>query len=139
VWSEEWLQHSSTNGRLIGLMFRIRNITPNTTITWNLSFMFSSYAGYGEAASLAVNGNQLWTSLTLGAQQNCAPSCKQVQAIPVPPNRVSTVMLMVPSGSLSVCCNSRSLYLSFVDDSLRLPSGLQYADDVFTMSGGYEA
>lgn len=139
VWSEEWLQYSSTNGRLIGLMFRIRNITPNTTITWNLSFMFSSYAGYGEAASLAVNGNQLWTSLTLGAQQNCAPSCKQVQAIPIPPNRVSTVMLMVPSGSLNVCCNSRSLYLSFVDDSLRLPSGLQYADDVFTMSGGYEA
>lgn len=139
VWSEEWYQHSSTNGRVVGLLFRIRNITPNTTITWNLSFQFSSNIGYDEVASLGVNGNQLWSSATLAAQQYCAPQCKQVQPIPIPPNRVSSVMLMVPSGSLQACCNSRSLFLAFVDDSLRLPTGLQYVDDLFTTSGGFES
>ncbi len=82
-----------------------------------------SFSSWSETASIAVNGNSLWTS-----NDNCHPPCKRIQTIPIPGARItpSSVIIVVPSGSLSVCCSDRVTHMSFVDDSLRLPTGLQY-------------
>ena len=52
---------SSTNGQVMATLFRLQNATASP-ITWSPSFYFSCYGGWGEWASVAVNGANVWTS-----------------------------------------------------------------------------
>ena len=42
VWNDEWVMHSSTNSRSIGVLFRIRN-TAAANIAWGTRWYFSCY------------------------------------------------------------------------------------------------
>jgi hypothetical protein len=59
----------------------------------------------------------------------------------IPKNRTSTVIFQVGgSTGWSWCCNShtRKVVLAFYNNSLKLPSGLEFVDDLDTATGGWE-
>lgn len=53
----------------------------------------------------------------------------------IPANRTSTVIFV--SGSAPVA-TTRATLMAFSNDSLALPAGLEYVDDLDTATGGWE-
>jgi hypothetical protein len=129
IYSEEWYYTSSTNSRHIVVLFRIHNPTASA-ITWTLYFYYTSYGSWGESASVALNGVNQWTT-TATCQM-----CTRGQSLSIPPGRTSSVFVMVGSG---YGYYTRTLVLAFYNNCLRLPTGLEYVDDLPTATGGYEA
>jgi hypothetical protein len=132
VWSEAWYYYSSTNGRMVGSLFRIRNTAPNV-INWTLRFWYTSYTSWSEQASLTINGAGTWNS-----NNNCdgPPGCGVAAVtVSVPANRISTIIVMSSSGIPST--NMRTSYQHFVQNSMTLPAGLEYVDDLDTTTGDW--
>jgi len=127
VWSEEWYSYSSTNSRSVVAMFRVRN-TLDADITWSVNWYYSSYGGWGDYASVAINGALDWNS----AGTNCG-TCNIQRSLTVPKSRISTIIFVSGSGPPS--SSSRSLLLVFHNNSLRLPNGLEFVDDIDYVTG----
>ncbi|MFZ4579170.1 MAG: proprotein convertase P-domain-containing protein [Myxococcota bacterium] len=130
VWSESWRSYSSTNGKLAGALFRIRNNTGND-ITWTPYFWYTSYSGWGEIASVTLNGEDTWAS-----NNDCGANCSTGLDLTIPANRTSTAIFV--AGSSPDTGEFRTLTLAFFNDSLVLPEGLEFIDDLDTATGGYE-
>jgi hypothetical protein len=132
VYSEvEAYYPSSTNGRVVVVLFRVRNTT-NNPIGWTPYFYYSGYTAWGQRASVAINGTTVWAGGdTHGAQAAVGLS--------IPPLRTSTVIFVSHSGPyLSQALFLRSTILGFYNNSLNLPAGLEFVDDLETATGGYE-
>jgi hypothetical protein len=130
VWADEWYSYSSTNGKMVFVMFRIKNTTQND-INWTPYFWYSSYVDWCEVASVTINGNGNWAS-----NNNCGGSCNVSVTLSVPKNRTSTVI--VSSASSPVGGATRGVQLAFYNNSLALPAGLVFIDDLDTAAGGWE-
>src|SRR5205823_6669945 len=63
IWSGTNVPYSSTDGRIVATLFRIQNDTASA-ITWSPSYYYSAYASWNERASVALNGNNVWSSGT---------------------------------------------------------------------------
>jgi len=124
---------SSTNGRVVLVLFRIRNTT-DAAILWTPQYYFSSFYSWGQVASIALNGASVWTSGsydTGGTQVNVTMG--------IPPNRTSTVIFVSHSGPyLNYSLMLRATVMGFLNNSLQLPAGLEFVDDLETATGGYE-
>jgi hypothetical protein len=120
VWAQEWYYYSSTNSIHTTTLFRIKNKT-NSPVSWSVYFYFYIYASWSEAASMSVNGDNVWTYTG-----NCYP-CTRGQTVTIPARATSTIIIVVPSGHPS---NTRTAMLAFYNNSLRLPSGLEWVDDL---------
>ncbi len=134
VWSEVYTMYSSTNGRIAMALFRVKNTTAND-ITWTPYWWYTAYQGWAETASVAVNGSNAWSGDCGGG------TCNRSQNLTIPKNRTSTVIFQVGgSTGWSWCCNShtRKVVLAFYNNSLKLPSGLEFVDDLDTATGGWE-
>jgi hypothetical protein len=134
IWSEAWLQYSSTNGRVMAVLFRVKNKT-NQDLNWRPYWWWTSWQGWSETAGVALNGNTLWTGDCGGG--NCASNIN----ITIPRNRTSTVIFTATiSSAWSFCCgvHTRRAYMAFYNNSLRLPDGLEFVDDLHTASGGWD-
>ena len=137
ILNETYISYSSTNGKVVGALFRVKNLTASP-INWTPSFYYSAYSPWGETASVALNGVSAWTSGATSTD-NYTPSTTVVLSIPA--NRTSTVIVMSPSsvaqyggGSTNVrCCR-----LIFNLNSLTLPAGLVFMDDLDNAGGGWE-
>jgi hypothetical protein len=133
VWSELYTQHSSTNGRIVMALFRVKNTTASD-ITWTPYWWYTGGA-WSERSSVAVNGSNIWTA-------DCGGStCNTSQNLTIPKNRTSTVIFQVSASSAySWCCDThhRKIVLAFYNNSLKLPSGLEFIDDLGTATGGWE-
>ena len=44
VWAAEWMMYSSTDGRIIGTLWRIRN-SQSSAINWRTTHYYTSYSG----------------------------------------------------------------------------------------------
>jgi hypothetical protein len=97
-------------------------------IPWTPNWYTTCFSGWGEMASLAVNGVSVWTS------GNCNPTVQLAQTLSIPANRTSTVVFVASSSGPA---GSRSLLLAFINNSLDLPAGLEFVDDLDTASGDY--
>ena len=126
VLSEEWSSYSSTNGQVVLTLFRIENTT-GSPITWSPSFYYSCYGGWGERASVALNGV---------SEMNATSSGNATLSLSIPAMRTSTVIFVSTSGSPSG--NMRNTRLVFHSDCLDLPVGLQFVDDLDIATGGWE-
>jgi len=136
VWHEEWMSHSSTSSKHSGVLFRIKNSQSNT-ITWRPRFYYTSYSGWGERASVTVNGQSTWES----GGNACGRSCTGTPTCNIPGGRTSTVIIIAGSSPRSSgCCDfgPRGHWLAFRDNSLQLPNGLEYVDDMDYAAGGWE-
>ncbi len=124
--NEVFLQTSSTNGLVFVCLFRITNTT-GAPIVWTPFIKFSAYSAWGEMASCAVNGTLVWS----------APNSTQT-SIPLnlPASSTSTVIFVSTSGlATNVGGNTfaRVTRLGFFNNSLALPTGLEFVDDFDTM------
>ena len=121
--------------------FRVVN-TKTTPVQWTIKLTYTassnayySYYRLASRASVSLNGEDTWSASVSGTAS---------VTLVLPPNRVSTLIVASTSGEamplLSTYRNregvgelflsvGRSLRLAFLDDSLRLPSGLAYVDD----------
>jgi len=130
VTSERWHDSSSTNGKVTVALFRIKNST-GAAITWTPYFYFTAYAAWSERASIAVNGVNAWsTNGSYFSNSTAAP------ILTLPASTTSTVIWVVPS-SPTWAANGyyRMTMLAFYNDSLGLPAGLSFVDDLDTVSG----
>jgi hypothetical protein len=130
VAADQWLAFSSTNSKHAAALFRIVNTTANP-INWMVDVYTTAFAGWSELASIAVNGQNFYTG--------SSPALVQV-ALPIPPGQTSTVIFVSGSAQPFFIGNNtyaRSLNLMFTNNTLQLPAGLQYVDDLDTASGGW--
>lgn len=130
VISDVHVTYSSTNGQMAGALFRIENTT-NSPIVWTPFWRYTCYSGWSERASVSLNRASNWDS----GGTNCGVNNTASVNLSIPPNKISTVVFMV--GSDSTSHNGNNLYLrttrlAFYNNSLSLPNGLQYVDDLDT-------
>lgn len=132
VHAETFTWASSTNGKVVTALFRIRNVTA-APITWTPVVRLSAYGAWGEWASIALNGVSAWTS---GGGTYYPSSAPTSVALAIPAGRTSTA-IFVSTGSPPVSSWTRSTILAFTNNSLALPAGLQFVDDFDTATGGW--
>jgi subtilisin-like proprotein convertase family protein len=128
--------NTSTDGKFVGAMFRIKNTTASN-INWTLRYFYTSYGSWGMAAGCALNGSDVFS--TTG---NCYPGqCSNDITVTIPANRISTFICTNGSSrpySPSSWWMHSTLMMAFGNDSLNLPAGLSYIDDFDTATGGWE-
>jgi hypothetical protein len=133
VVADKWKSFDSTDSRHAAALFRIRNTT-TTPIPWSVSRHHTANAEWGELASVSLNGVSVWCS---DFGKALGTTVTFTQTLSIPPGRTSTVIFI--SGSTSPPPNEmRALFLAFFNDSLELPPGLEYVDDLDTATGGWE-
>ncbi|MFZ4580620.1 MAG: hypothetical protein ACOYOB_19720, partial [Myxococcota bacterium] len=129
VMSDNWYDPSSTNGKVLIVLFRVKNTTANA-INWSPAFYHTNYAGWGERSSATINGAGTWQT-----SNDCYPGqCTSQPTFPVPANRVSSIMFSIMSSPYG---SSRNQLLTFYGDTLKLPAGLEYVDDLDTAAGDW--
>ncbi|NLF68878.1 MAG: hypothetical protein GX575_07465, partial [Candidatus Anammoximicrobium sp.] len=124
IYSGTDTQYSSTNGRVVADLFRVQNTT-NGPLTWSPYFYYSQYSGWSERASVAVNGTLVWTGSD-GLNAANVP-------ITLPANSTSTVIFVSTDGpaySPGYGYYVRGNQLAFYNNSLSLPAGLAFVDDL---------
>jgi subtilisin-like proprotein convertase family protein len=133
--SEVYVMYGSTNGQIAMAMFRVKNTTASD-IVWTPFWWYTSYSGWSENASVAMNGSNLWTHNSCNAS-----TCSTSLNITIPKNRTSTVIFQSGSASAYSWSSSyqvRKVVLAFYNNSLKLPAGLEFIDDLDTAAGGWE-
>ena len=110
-------------GTVVAALFRIENTT-DTAITWTPSFYYSSYSSGNERASVALNGSLIWTGGNGIGQTNVS--------VTLPPNQTSTLIVNSTRYYWTSSYNVRycGTQLGFQNNSLDLPEGLAFADDI---------
>jgi hypothetical protein len=134
VYVERFLTYSSTDGKVAAVLFRVKNNTAEP-IEWSLSFRYTCYGPWSEWASVALNGDLVWNDN--GDSYGDVPTTVELN---IPASRTSTVIVVSTSGPVynSGDTKIRATALAFVGDSLDLPTGLEFVDDLETATGGYE-
>ncbi|MEP1094508.1 MAG: hypothetical protein ABJG78_05330 [Cyclobacteriaceae bacterium] len=127
--NDEYSSFSSTNGKVAMVLMRIRNNTASP-ILWSPDIMYSAYSNWGEKASAALNGTTVMNESTTGS--------RVLTDLVIPANRTSTFIVVATSSPPSVGENMRLCRLGFISDTLELPAGLEFVDDLDTASGGWE-
>jgi Collagen triple helix repeat (20 copies) len=132
IMSEVYTMYSSTNGRVTVALFRIKNST-FSSINWTPYFFYTCYSSWGERASVAMNGVHIWDS----GGTNCDVNNNTNVTLAIPANSTSTVIVTSSSSKAMATYNSqfRANMLIFFNDSLSLPAGLSYADDLDSVTG----
>lgn len=114
--------YSSTNGRVTAALFQIKNTTGQDMV-WNPSFYYSTESGWSERASVAVNGVNVATYTGSGT---ATPS------IVLKANQTNNVIFTSTTtvGSYANNTYTRGNQLGFFNNSLDLPSGLLFVDEL---------
>ena len=116
-------------------LFRIKNTTSGA-IGWSPHFHYTCYAGFSERASVALNGANSWNS----GGSHCGVSSETSVTLSIPAGRTSTV-IFVSTSSIAYYyppVQIRALILAIGDNTLGLPAGLEFVDDLDTATGGWE-
>jgi subtilisin-like proprotein convertase family protein len=129
VWTEEWKSYSSTNSHKAAVLFRIKNTTANA-ITWNVYTFMTAWVDE-DRASVSVNGANTWCP-----GSNYYANDANNFSLSIPGNRTSTVIFV--AGSTPQWNDLRACILAFWNNSLALPAGLEYVDDLDTAKDGWE-
>jgi hypothetical protein len=129
VMSESWYESSSTNGKVLIVLFRVKNST-GAALNWSPAFYHTNYGGWGECSSATINGASTW--------ENCgscyAGNCMSQPTFAVPASRTSSIMFAITNSPSS---SMRTQLLTFYGDTLKLPAGLEYVDDLDTATGDW--
>jgi hypothetical protein len=134
VYADNYVQYSHPYSCKVALaLFRVKNSTASS-IAWTPYFWYTAYSGYNKLASVALNGVNLWTS-------NGGPGTLSANVVVnIPASRTSTVVF-VSNASLPAGVSGffvQTTLLGFYNNSLALPAGLQFVDDLDTATGGWE-
>ncbi|MFZ4580580.1 MAG: proprotein convertase P-domain-containing protein [Myxococcota bacterium] len=127
VVANTWCNYSSTNSWHTGVMMRIKNTTASA-ISWTPYFYATGRTDWSEYASLSLNGANNWQS-----PGNHSSGSTYAVTLSIPANRTSTVIVIAGAHTDSGCF--RTNYLAFYNNSLSLPSGLLFVDDLDSATG----
>ncbi|MFZ4580409.1 MAG: hypothetical protein ACOYOB_18650, partial [Myxococcota bacterium] len=133
--SEVYYMYSSTNGPVFMSLWRIKNSTASN-INWTPYWTYTAYTGWGEQASVALNGSNVWNSPC-----NSQGVCDASVTMTIPANRTSTVVFQSTGSqpwSYGYAVQVRKCFQGFYNNSLVLPAGLTFIDDLDTAAGGWE-
>jgi subtilisin-like proprotein convertase family protein len=133
--SEVYYMYSSTNGPVFMSLWRIKNSTASN-INWTPYWTYTAYTGWGEQASVALNGTNVWNSPC-----NSQSVCDASVTMTIPANRTSTVVFQSTGSqpwSYGYAVQVRKCFQGFYNNSLALPAGLTFIDDLDTAAGGWE-
>lgn len=133
VHAETYYYYSSTDAKMVAALFRVRNTT-GAAIAWTPYMKVTAYGSWGEVASVALNGVNVWNS---GAATITTSTGWIIPTLAIPANRTSTV-IVVAGSSVGNAAPTRSILMAFGNNSLALPAGLEFVDDLDTATGGYE-
>ncbi len=132
VYADEWTFYSSTNSKVVVALFRIANTT-GAPIVWTPIVFFTCYGGWNEWASAALNGVGMYNS----AGGNLSPVDGPISVpMTIPANRTSTAIFVSMSSNPNAQ-PTRSTVLAFGTNSLALPAGLEYVDDLDRATGDF--
>jgi hypothetical protein len=134
--SEVYHQYSSTTGKVTVILFRIRNKTSNI-IVWNPYFYYTCFSNWSERASASLNQEQSWNS---GSTNSGVTNTANI-SLSIPANGISTVVFVSTSSqAFSVSpVQIRANILAFYNNSLNLPEGLEYVDDLDTATAWFQS
>lgn len=121
--------NSSTNSFHSSALFRVHNNT-DQAINWTLHWYGTSYGGWNEYRSIALNGQNIVCD-----SGDRRASDERSDTLTIPPNRTSTVIVVASSTNPST---SRTVVLYFWNNSLVLPEGLEFVDDFDVKGNGWE-
>jgi len=124
VFTESWKGTSSENGRIVAVLFRMYNANPDPT-NWYWYFHISCYYGWGEVASISINGKTVWTTGTYDYGHNAWDTNLELQP------GMNSIVVIAQSAAMS---GNRMLTLGWYSDSLIPPEGVFYHDDLFDES-----
>ena len=132
IYADSFLQGSQGGGKVVTALFRIKNSTAGA-IDWTPNFYYTAWDAYGELASVALNGANSWSGTVTGKKTNLTLS--------IPASRTSSVIFVSTSGQPhgvgGTSIQIRLVTLGFYGDSLDLPAGLEFIDDLDTASGNW--
>lgn len=129
ITNDEFGSFSSTNGRVTMVLFRIKNNT-GSTINWSPHVVYSAYSPWGEKASAALNG--------VSVMEENSSGTTVISNLAIPPSRTSTFIVVSTSSPPAGTPGIRLNRLGFISDTLELPAGLEFVDDLDTATGGWE-
>ena len=139
ICQELFLMHSSTTGRMCGVVFRIQNTKKDQAVGWNPEWMYTSWDGWSEDASVSMNGQSTfrnWCNFNW---------CRSNINMNIPANsdgnRISTIIFVSSSSGAHHMGHSnheRANINQFNDNSLKLSEGLEYRDDLDTITGNWK-
>jgi hypothetical protein len=134
--SEVYHSYSSTTGKVTVALFRIRNTTTND-IVWKPYFYYTCYASWNEHAGVSLNHEPTWESGSINSGVNNTATI----SLNIPANGISTVVFVSPSSeAYSVSpIQIRANILAFYYNSLDLPDGLEYVDDLDTATSWFQS
>ena len=135
IYADEYRTWSSTNSRHAAVLFRVHNSTAQNK-TWTVSWYRTAYSSWSERASIAVNGTNIWDSGGGNYQSDSAST----HNLTIPANRTSTVIFVAsssPTHHQTSQSFARSCFLAFYNNTLALPAGLAYVDDLATKPNGW--
>lgn len=131
IYSETWAYYSETNGRVVVLLARILNSTPDP-INWPVRFHHTCYGVWGEMVSVAINGVQRWSN------DACIWRSYADLHLMIPANRVSSVIFVSTSNAPGPTGQTRSTLMAFSNNTFLMPAGLELVDDLETATGGWD-
>jgi hypothetical protein len=124
--------YSSTEARFVGVVFRIKN-NSGSAQTWTPYYYYTSYGSWSNYASMSINGNELWYT----SGNSCSGSARS-QSVTIPANQTSTVIVLSSFWMGCNCSGHRGgTQLVFYNNSLALPTGCEYVDDLDTAPNGW--
>jgi len=130
--AEAHTTYATTNAsRWAVALFRIRN-TSDEALNWPVSWYYTC-GQWGGYASIARNGERIWSDTNNRRHQDTVN-------ISIPANRISTVIFVSSDYYWTSYGNTYHwlLNLHFYNNSLDLPAGLEYVDDLDTAEGGWD-
>jgi len=139
VCQDTYLMHSSTTARMCGVVFRILNTKKGQKINWNPEWMYTSWSGWSEDASVSMNGASTF-------RNHCQYSwCRNKINMDIPANsegtRITTVVFVSSSSGPNGNGHSnhqRTNVMQFNDNSLSLKEGLEFRDDMDVATGSWK-
>jgi len=137
VFADSRRQYNDSNvSRHVAVLFRVKN-TSDKDITWPVYWYHTSYGGWSERSSIAVNGQNTYNS----GSSNYYANHKSNHNLTIPKNRTSTVIFVVsaaPFDTSSYYGGNRPTQLGFYNNCLKLPTGLEFVDDLDTKPNGWD-
>ncbi|MHC4741539.1 MAG: hypothetical protein ACYS8Z_06500 [Planctomycetota bacterium] len=126
---------SASDAEFVLVLFRIRNTTAGA-IVWSPLIYYTANGGQGDYASATVNGADSWTFTGSVGLDSTA-----ILNLTIPPGRTSTVIFVASALHWTSTSGGvlRAIQLGFYEDSLELPIGLEFVDDLDTATGGWES
>jgi hypothetical protein len=132
IYVRQMRYYSSTDARFVGVLLRIKN-NNTSAVNWTPYVYYTCYGSWTNYASGALNGVEFFVD-----SSNRTTCYTNAWTLSLPASRTSTVIILSSFDMGCSCCQYyAAIGLSFYNNSLNLPTGCEYVDDMNTAADGW--